>query len=100
MHNSQELSPHALYMRLKRLCERTGAGKLNVPAEIHQQWQEGCRDQLGLALVKALKQHGFDSAKKTRDAVRACELKRKGGLVVLNVMMCTDTVSISLFLKP
>ena len=68
----QELSQHALYMRLKRLCDKTAAGKLQVAEEIHKQWKEGCREQLGLALVRALKQHGFDSTKKTRDAVRVC----------------------------
>lgn len=72
----QELSPHALYMRLKRLCSRTSAGKLNVAPEVHTQWQEGDRDQLTYALVRALKQHGLGSDKSTRDAVRAWSFEK------------------------
>ena len=56
----QELSPHALYMRLKRLCGRTAAGKLQVPESIHNQWLTGSRDELLLALTRSLKTHGFD----------------------------------------
>ena len=66
----QELSPHALYMRLKRICGRTSAGKLQVSEEVHKQYQEGDRDQLAYALVRALKTHGYDDRKATRDAVR------------------------------
>ena len=72
----QELSPHALYMRLKRLCSRTSAGKLNVAPEVHTHWQEGDRDQLTYALVRALKQHGLGSDKSTRDAVRAWSFEK------------------------
>lgn len=57
-------------MRLKRLCGRTSAGKLQVSPQIHQQWQEGDRDQLTLALVRALKLHGTADCKSTREAVR------------------------------
>ena len=66
----QELSPHALYMRLKRLCGRTAAGKLQVPESIHNQWLTGSRDELLLALTRSLKTHGFDSTARTRNLVR------------------------------
>ena len=67
----QELSPHALYMRLKRLCGRTAAGKLQVPESIHNQWLTGSRgDELLLALTRSLKTHGFDSSARTRNLVR------------------------------
>ena len=58
-------------MRLKRLCEPTKTGKLQVAPDVNQQWMTGCREELSLALVKALKQHGFSADKKTRDKVRA-----------------------------
>ena len=66
----QELSPHALYMRLKRLCGRTAAGKLQVPESIHNQWLTGSRDELLLALTRSLKTHGFDPSARTRNLVR------------------------------
>ena len=66
----QELSPHAIYMRLKRYCGRTQAGKLQVPAEVHDQWVNGSREELSLALIKALKLHGTDSSHSTRKLVR------------------------------
>lgn len=69
----QELSDHALYMRrmrLKRLWSKTSAGKLNVPQDIADQWMSGNRDELSLALVRALKIHGFDNSHKTRKVVR------------------------------
>ena len=67
----EELSPHALYMRLKRLCEMTATGKLNVSQEVHEQYTTGNREELALALVLALKTHGFGDGKKTRELVRA-----------------------------
>lgn len=73
----QELSPHALYMRLKRLCSRTTSGKLQVSPEINEMWLTGCRDTLLLALTKALKGHGFDHSAATRQAVRVPGLKIK-----------------------
>lgn len=66
----QELTPHDLYMRLRRLLGRTDAGKLQVPEELHNQWVSGNRDELGLAMVKSLKIHGFNSDAKTRKLVR------------------------------
>ena len=66
----EELTPHALYMRLKRLCETTKAGNLQVSEEVHQQWLTGNCDELGLALVLALKKFGYGDSKKVRDAVR------------------------------
>lgn len=66
----QELSDHAIYMRLKRLCEPTGTGRVQCSADIAEQWKTGCRDTLTLALVRALKAHGTKDDKKTRDAVR------------------------------
>lgn len=66
----QELTPHALYMRLKRLCAKTNTGKLQVPENVHQQWLTGSRDELSLAMTRALKMHGFDSSHKTRQLVR------------------------------
>ena len=67
----QELTPHALYMRLKRLCTPTPKGRLQVSKEVADQWQEGNRDELQLALVKAIKQFGFDNKHSTLVAVRA-----------------------------
>ncbi|CAK9055487.1 Uncharacterized protein SCF082_LOCUS29987 [Durusdinium trenchii] len=58
-------------MRLKRLCERKPTGKLQVSEEVHNQWVSGNRDELTLALVRALKQCGFETDHKTRCAVRA-----------------------------
>ena len=72
----QELSDHALYMRLKRLCTPTGAGKMNVPKEVFDQWQQGNREELQLALVKALKTHGYKDDGATRKLVRAGVVKR------------------------
>ena len=66
----QELTPHAIYMRLRRLCEKKTSGRLQVTPEIHEQWARGCRDELCLAMVNALKMHGTEDNKKTRDAVR------------------------------
>ena len=66
----QELTPHALYMRLKRLCQKTPAGKLNVDESIHEQWISGNRDTLLLALVRSMKSCGMDSSHRTRQAVR------------------------------
>ena len=67
----QELTPHALYMRLKRLCSKTGTGRLNVSQDIHQEWMTGDRDMLSLALVRALKTHGFESTTTSRKLVKA-----------------------------
>lgn len=74
----QELSPHALYMRLKRLCARTNTGKLQVPEEAHTQWISGNRDELSVALCRALKTYGFDSGHKTRQLVRVGVWKFQG----------------------
>lgn len=38
--------------------------------EVHNQWVSGNRDELTLALVRALKQCGFETDHKTRCAVR------------------------------
>jgi len=67
----QELTPHALYMRLKRLCSKTGTGRLNVSQDIHQEWMTGDREILALALVRALKAHGFESTTNSRKLVKA-----------------------------
>lgn len=74
----QELTPHALYMRLKRLCSYTDSGKLQVPDELHKQWIGGNREELMLAMVKALKLHGFDSSAKVRKLVRVGGFTRHG----------------------
>ncbi|CAK9003377.1 unnamed protein product [Durusdinium trenchii] len=58
-------------MRCRRLCEKKASGRLQVSPEIHEQWTRGCRDELCLALVNALKIHGMDDNKKTRELVRA-----------------------------
>eukprot|EP00435_Cladocopium_sp_Y103_P044769 s1524_g12.t1 len=58
-------------MRLKRLCTPTAKGKLHVSQEVAEQWQEGNREELQLALVKALKQHGYENNYATLTAVRA-----------------------------
>ena len=57
-------------MRLKRLCGKTSAGKIQVPESVHEQWLHGDRTQLELAMAQALKIHGFGSAHKTRTLVR------------------------------
>lgn len=57
-------------MRLKRLCSKTSAGKLQVPDSVHQQWLTGDRTQLELAMTQALKQHGFDTSHRVRQQVR------------------------------
>ena len=67
----QELSTHALYMRLKRLCGKTSTGRCSVPEEIEQQFLTGNRDELLLALTKSLKIHGFGADASTRKLVRA-----------------------------
>lgn len=66
----EELSPHALYMRLRRLCTPTGTGRLQVSQEVADQWSSGNRDELQLALVMALKQHGYDDTAAVRKLVR------------------------------
>ena len=66
----EELSSHALYMRLRRLCTPTGTGKLQVSQEVADQWSQGNRDELQLALVMALKQHGYDDSAAVRKLVR------------------------------
>ena len=79
----QELTPHAIYMRLRRLCEKKASGRLQVTPEIHDQWARGCRDELRLAMVNALKIHGTEDSKKTRDAVRVlvCQNNQKIELI-------------------
>jgi hypothetical protein len=57
-------------MRLKRLCTPTSKGRLQVSQEVADQWQEGNREELQLALVKAIKQFGYDSKHATLVAVR------------------------------
>ena len=49
----------------------TGAGKLSVSKDISDQSATGDRDQLTLALVQALKVHGFSNTSATRKLVRA-----------------------------
>lgn len=66
----QELTHHALYMRLKRLCSRNTQGRCNVPEDIEQQFLSGNRDELLLALTKSLKIHGFFSDTNTRKLVK------------------------------
>lgn len=73
--NAQELTPHALYMRLKRMRCPTAAGRCSVSGEIQKQWQQGDRDELSLALVRALKIHGYDAGAKTRTLVRVRALE-------------------------
>lgn len=70
----QELSAHALYMRLKRLCTKTQSGRLNVPDDVYQQWLHGSRDELLLALTRSLKVHGFSATAATRKAVRVGDI--------------------------
>lgn len=52
------LSEAAKRQRLRRLCERKGKGKLNVPVHIHEMWAAGghSRDQL----CELLEQSGYD----------------------------------------
>lgn len=57
-------------MRLKRLCERKAGGTLQVDEETHRQWLSGNREELSLALVKAIKLYGSEGSKRVRDAVR------------------------------
>ena len=66
----EELSPHALYMRLRCLCTPTGTGRLQVSQEVADQWSSGNRDELQLALVMALKQHGYDDTTAVRKLMR------------------------------
>ena len=63
-------------MRLKRLCTPTGKGKLHVSQEVAEQWQEGNREELQLASVKALKQYGYENNYATLTAVRAWFVER------------------------
>ena len=65
-------------MRLKRLCERKQKGNLQVSDEVHSQWLTGNRDELMLALVRALKsvENGFNNDKKTRTKVRVGSSKK------------------------
>ena len=71
------MSEHALYMRLKRLCGRSPTGKLSVPEDINKQWLSGNRDELMLALVRALKSCGTENNHKTRMAVRVSQLHQQ-----------------------
>lgn len=71
----EDLSPHALYMRLKRLCQRSNTGKLKIAESIHSEWLQGDRDTLSLALVKALKTRGFENNAKTRKSAQARQMK-------------------------
>ena len=76
----EELSPHALYMRLRRLCTPTGTGRLQVSQDVADQWSAGNREELQLALVMALKQHGYDDTAAVRKLVRVgqgCQKKTK-----------------------
>lgn len=81
----QDMTPHAIYMRLKRLCEPTGTGRVQVAPEIAAQWKSGNRDQLTLALVKAMKAFGTGGDKKTRDAVRVGGCQTKVEDNILNI---------------
>lgn len=74
-------------MRLKRLCGKTAAGKLQVPAEVHEQWLHGDRTQLELAMAQALKVHGFGSDHKVRKLVRVWVLSHD--FVLQNNMVCS-----------
>ena len=67
----KELSPHAVYMRLKRLCEKKAGGALSVDPETHNMWVSGNRDVLSLALVAALRKCGSEDTAACRKAVRA-----------------------------
>jgi hypothetical protein len=67
---AKELSQHALYLRLKRLCTPSTKGVLNVSEDVHEQWQKGNREELSLALLKALKQYGTQDNAATRKQVR------------------------------
>lgn len=58
-------------MRLKRLCEAKGGGKLQVDPSVHAQWMEGCRDELAYALTKAIKEFGTENSRTVREQVRA-----------------------------
>ena len=92
----QELSPHALYMRLKRICSKTAAGKLNVEQGVHDQWISGNRDQLLLALVRSMKMCGFDNSHRTRIQVRAGLSKALNNLNLIqaDVVICDLAVLI------
>ena len=51
----EELSEAAKNQRLRRICERKGSGKINVPEEIHNLWKKGghSRDELRQMLEDA-----------------------------------------------
>ena len=84
----EELTPHALYMRLKRLCQRSNTGKLKVDEAIHSEWLQGDRDTLSLALVKALKTCGFESNAKTRKSVQARKVNKLLFLIKWSYFIC------------
>lgn len=54
----EDLSEAAKRARLRRLCEKKGSGKLNVPEEVHLLWKKGghTRDQL----AELLEESGFE----------------------------------------
>lgn len=56
-------------MRLRRMCQHTAAGRLQVSQEIHNQWRTGDRAELELALVRALKIHGVQDNHAVRQQV-------------------------------
>lgn len=73
-------------MRLKRMCEAKSGGRLQVDQSVHQQWLEGNRDQLSLALVRALKENGLETTSKVRAKVKACEIQT-GDFNISNIVL-------------
>ena len=74
-------------MRLKRLCGKTGAGKLQVPESVHNQWVSGDRTELELAMTRALKVHGFDTSNNVRKLLRVWFIFKNWLLQILIFLM-------------
>ena len=66
-----EISPDALRMRVRRLCEKKVSGRCNVTPEIREDYLAGgeAREIIELALLEALAKHGVQrsSYKKVKD---------------------------------
>jgi hypothetical protein len=72
----EELTAHALYMRLKRLCEKKSNGQLQVDPAVHESWVSGNREEMFLAMCNSLKKFGFNDNAKVRNLVRARFVKK------------------------
>ncbi|CAK9064128.1 unnamed protein product [Durusdinium trenchii] len=67
----EDLSEAAKRARLRRLCEKKGSGKLNVPEEVHLLWKKGghTRDQL----AELLEESGFEKDVFVKKVLRSKE---------------------------